>query len=420
MPRRVAITGLGVVSAIGIGVPAFWDSLIAGRSGVRTLTGFEPGAAGHPIAAAVDTVDLEPRLLDDRQGLLDRATQFALIAGLEAMRDADISLAEDEQEDAGAVIGTALGGATSEDAQYERFYRQGITRAHPFCIPRIMYNAPASQLSMRLSLRGPTLCVSTACAAGTHAIGEAAEMIRSGRADVMLAGGSDAPLTGPVLKAWEAMRVLAPPHQGDAARACRPFSKDRQGMVIGEGAGVLVLESWDRAVGRGAHVHAELAGYGSTSDAAHITQPGIEAPARAIARALRAAGVRACDVQYVNAHGTGTRVNDAAETAVIKAAFGDHASRLVISATKAMHGHAMGASGALEAIATVLAVETGTVPPTINYTVPDPECDLDYAPLDARRVDIQSAVSNSFAFGGLNAVLVVKAVNKARSDYEAD
>jgi len=270
-----------------------------------------------------------------------------------------------------------------------------------------MYNAATSHVAIALGAQGPSLCVSSACASGSQAIGEAAEMIRAGRADVMFAGGADAPLAFGVVKAWEAMRVLAPAGD-DPARACRPFSRDRRGLVLGEGAGIVVLEAWEHAERRGARVHAELAGYGSTADARHITQPGLDAPARAIECALLQAGLDAREIGYVNAHGSGTRANDAAETAVLKRVFGDHARRLVMSSTKSMHGHAMGASGALEIIACVLAIVHGIIPPTANYTEPDPECDLDCVPNVARQARVDAAVSNSFAFGGLNAVLAVR------------
>jgi nodulation protein E len=273
-----------------------------------------------------------------------------------------------------------------------------------------MANAAAAHVSMRHGLRGPALSFSTACAAAANAIGEAGEIIRAGRADVMLAGGADAPIAPGVMRCWEAMRVMAPAPAGDPSRACRPFSRDRLGMVLGEGAGVLVLESWDHATARGADILAELAGYGATADAGHITQPGVQSPARAIALALEQARLAPSDVDYVNAHGTATRLNDATETAVIKRAFGAEAARLAISSTKAAHGHAMGASAALECIAAVLAIRQGIVPPTLNYTEPDPECDLDYVPNVARPLHVRAAISNSFAFGGLNAVLALRAV----------
>jgi nodulation protein E len=322
------------------------------------------------------------------------------------MRDACLTLEEHEHDRAGVSIGTGVGGASTQDVLYRRYYAEKIARAHPFSIPRTMNSAAASQVGMNYGLRGPGICVSTACASAGHSIGEAFEMIRAGRADVMLAGGSDAPITAPVFKVWEAMRVLANPP--DATTACRPFSRDRQGIVIGEGSGVLVLEDWERARKRGVRIHAELAGYGATADAGHITQPGIDAPAHAIRLALTEAGLRPDQIDYVNAHGTGTRLNDATETTILKRAFGDHAARLAISSTKSMHGHAMGASGAIELIATILGIERSVAPPTINYSEPDPECDLDYVPNEPREMRIDAAISNSFAFGGLNAVLAVR------------
>jgi nodulation protein E len=271
-----------------------------------------------------------------------------------------------------------------------------------------MNNAAASHVSMRHGLRGPGLSTASACAAAAHAIGEAAEMIRAGRADVMVAGGADAPIAPGVVRCWEAMRVLAPAQNGDPSRACRPFSRDRLGMVLGEGAGIVVLESWEHASARGAAILAELAGYGATSDAGHLTQPGVHSPARAIAIALNQAELAPEAIQYVNAHGTGTRLNDSTETAVLKRAFGKHATELAISSTKALHGHAMGASAALELITTVMTVRNGIIPPTVNYSEPDPECDLDYVPNTARQQQVSAAISNSFAFGGLNAVLAVR------------
>ena len=302
-----------------------------------------------------------------------------------------------------------MGGVATQDNCYHQLYTKGATRVHPFSIPRMMNNAAAAHVSMRHRLRGPSMSFGTACAAAAHAIGEAGEMIRAGRADVMLAGGADAPIVSGVVRAWESMRVLAPAAD-DPARTCRPFSRDRLGMALGEGAGVVVLESWERATARGATILAELAGYGATADAAHITQPGTRAPANAIATALSQARLTPQEIDYVNAHGTATRLNDATETAVLKLAFGSHAPRLAISSTKAVHGHAMGASAALEFIATVLATRHGMVPPTANYTEPDPECDLDYVPNIAREMPVRAAISNSFAFGGLNAVLAIRRV----------
>jgi nodulation protein E len=404
--RRVAITGLGAISALGVGVPALWNGLLAGRGGFRRIERFDPSALLVPIAAEV--AEFTPPALDGGQiDLLDRFSQFALVAAAEAADQAGLTVDDDERDRVGVVVGSGFGGALTQDDRYQRIYGKGEVRVHPFSIPRMMHSAAASYLGMVRGLRGPTLCFTTACAAAAHAIGEAGEIIRSGRADVMLAGGSEAPITFAVMRCWEAMRVLAPPGS-DAAHACRPFSRDRSGLVLGEGAGILILESWERARGRGATILAELAGYGTTADAGHITQPGVDAPARAITLALNQAGVQPEAVSYVNAHGTGTKLNDTTETEIIKRAFGAHAPRLAISSTKSVHGHAIGASAALELIAAILAIRNGVVPPTANYTEADPECDLDYVPNEPREMTVDMALSNSFAFGGLNAALLVK------------
>jgi len=405
--RRVVITGLGGVSALGIGVPALWEGLAAGRSGVRRVTVCDTDLLTNPIAAEVPSFDPAAYLTPDQLLLCDRYAAFAMAAASEAWNEAGLDLSDEERERAGVLIGTGMGGVTRQDEAYRLLYEKKATRFHPFTIPRVMYNAAASHISMKFRLEGPTLCISTACASASHAIGEAAELIRGGRADVMVAGGADAPIAPGVVKAWESMRVLAP-CGGDPAAACRPFSADRQGLVLGEGAGVVILEERERAVRRGAVIHGELAGYGATADAAHITAPGVDAPARAIRQALAQAGVEPAQVDYVNAHGTATRLNDTTETQIIKRVFGDHARKLAISSTKSMHGHMMGASGAIELLATLMAIERGIVPPTANYRQPDPECDLDYVPNQAREMKVDVAISNSFAFGGLNAVLAIR------------
>jgi nodulation protein E len=406
---RVAVTGLGAVSALGVGVPAFWEQMTAGKSGVGRITQFDPTGYLAQAAAEVPSFDPAAYFEDGERDLLDRFAQFALVASREACRHAGLEVAESERDRVGVAIGSGMGGVTTQDEAYKRLYAQGITRTHPFTIPRIMNNAAAAHVSMQHGLRGPALSIATACAAAAHAIGEAAEMIRAGRADAMLAGGADAPIAPGVVRSWEAMRVLAPASD-DPSRTCRPFSRDRLGMVLGEGAGIVVLESWERAAARGADILAELTGYAATADAGHMTQPGLHAPARAIVLALEQSRSAPADIDYVNAHGTATRLNDVTETAIIKRVFGDHAVRLAVSSTKALHGHAMGASAALEFIATVLAVRNGVVPPTANYTERDPECDLDYVPNEARPMKVRAAISNSFAFGGLNAVLVVRSV----------
>jgi nodulation protein E len=404
--RRVVITGIGAVSALGVGVPALWEALAAGRSGIRRVTICDRSLLTDPIAAELPSFDPAAHLSSDQVLLLDRYAAFAMVAAQEAWSGSGVELTEEERPRAGALIGTGMGGVTRQDECYRDMYERGLTRTHPFTIPRIMYNAAASHISMKYRLEGPTLCISTACSSASHAIGEAAELIRAGRADVMVAGGADAPIAPGVVKAWESMRVLAPAGD-DPAAACRPFSADRQGLVLGEGSGVVVLEERERAVRRGAVIHGELAGYSATADAAHITAPGVESPARAIRQALAQAGLNPEHVQYINAHGTATRLNDSTETTIIKRVFGDYARKVAISSTKSMHGHMMGASGAIELIATLMTIERGIVPPTANYRKPDPECDLDYVPNQAREMKVDAAVSNSFAFGGLNAVLVV-------------
>jgi nodulation protein E len=399
---------VGAVSALGIGVPAFWAGVSAGVSGVRRITNFDATGFLAQVAAEVPVYDQFAYFDETERQMLDRFSQFALIATREACEHAGLTLTEGERDRAGVAIGSAMGGALTQDDGYRKLFLEGITRMHPFSIPRIMNNAPAAHVSMRHGLRGPALSLATACSASAHAIGEASEIIRAGRADVMIAGGADAPIVPGVVRCWEAMRVLAPAPAADPSQACRPFSRNRLGLVLGEGAGILVLESWERAAARGAPILAEIAGYGATADAGHITQPGTHSPARAIAIALDQARLSPSDIDYVNAHGTATRLNDSTETAILKLAFGAHAQKLAISSTKAVHGHAMGASAALEAIATILAMQHGVAPPTAHYTEPDPDCDLDYVPNVARPMAIDAAISNSFAFGGLNAVLALR------------
>ena len=406
--KRVAITGLGAVSALGIGVDALWSGLLAARSGVRRITLFDPDSLASPIAAEVPDFDPLQWIASDTIDVMDRFSQFAVVAAGEALRTSGLSAAELSRQHAGVAVGSALGGASSEDEQYLRLYGERHLRPHPFTIPRLMNSAAAAHLTMRYGADGPALSFGTACAAGTHAIGEAAEIIRAGRAEIMLAGGADAPIAYGVMKAWEAMRVMAPQPVEGPSGACRPFSRDRQGLVIGEGAGIVILEEWEHARRRGADILAELAGYGATADAGHITQPGIDAPARAMTLALAQASLSPDRIDYINAHGTATRLNDATETSIIKKVFGSSAAGVAISSTKSMHGHAMGASGALELIAAVLALRHGVAPPTAHYNEPDPDCDLDYTPNQPRERRIRAALSNSFGFGGLNAVLAIK------------
>jgi beta-ketoacyl-acyl-carrier-protein synthase II len=405
--RRVVITGLGVVAATGRDVRSFFDNLVHARSGIRRITQFDPSSLSVQIAAEVPDYRSTDYFPQKQLDFIDRFCEFGLVAAREAMQSSGLQIREEERTRFGVAMGSGIGGANTLESGFYNLYAKQATRLHPFTIPKMMHNAAASQICMEFSAQGPSLATSTACSSAGHAIGEAFHFIKFGLADLMLAGGSDAPITYGMIRSWESVRVLALGN-GDPSRACRPFSADREGLVMGEGAGVLVLEELGHACRRGAKIYAELAGYGTTSDASHITQPTVDGPVRAIRMALEEAGVKPEEVDYVNAHGTGTRLNDVTETQVLKAALKEHARKVAISSTKSMHGHAMGATGAIELVASVMALEEGLIPPTANYTKPDPECDLDYVPNQAREARPRVALSDSFAFGGLNAVLVVR------------
>lgn len=409
--RRVVITGLGVFASTGKDRDSFFSNLTKAQSGFRRIEQFDPSALSVQIGAEVPNYVPTDYFPNKRLDLLDRFTQFGLLAAREAMQSSGIEITEGERPKFGVVMGSGMGGVSTIDSGYFNLYAKQATRLHPFTIPKIMHNAPTSQISMEYGAEGPSLSTATACSSSGHAIGEAFHFIKLGMTDIMLAGGSDAPITFGMMRCWESIRVLASGNgNGDIRHACRPFSADREGFVMGEGAGVLLLEDFDHAVKRGARIYAEIAGFGMSSDASHITQPTIIGPARAIRMALEEGGVNPGEVDYINAHGTGTPLNDVTETQVIKEVFGNHASRLAISSTKSMHGHAMGATGAIEMVATVMAMDRGIIPPTANYSRPDPQCDLDYVPNEAREKQVRVALSNSFAFGGLNAVLLLRNV----------
>lgn len=394
---RVAITGIGIVSPFGRGCESALEALRAARSGVRTITSIDTSTLNCRIAGEVPA--------EAHEGLHrghDRFTRFALLAAEEAAAMAGPLAVESTRT--GALIGTGLGGCEALDASYRRLYAEGA-RVPPMTIPLSMYNAASAAVSTRMEARGPSYSVVSACASGTHAIGLAAQTIRSGQADAMFAGGSDAPLTQGVIRGWEALRVLAIDNEHPAS-ACRPFSADRQGLVLAEGAAVFVLESMENAGRRGATILAEVAGFGATSDAGHLTDPSPDGAARAMTLALQDAGLEPREIGYINAHGTGTRANDPAETAAIRAVFGEAAPP--VSSTKSLHGHAMGASGAIELACSLLALRAGFLPPTINLHLPDPECDLDYVPNEPRPARVQAFLSNSLGFGGMNAVLVLR------------
>lgn len=392
--NRVVITGLGIVSPFGRGKDAALEALRSARSGVRAITSIPTEALSCRIAGEVPFDDGAPRGHD-------RFTRFALLAAEEAAAQAG-ELGE-ERDRIGVLIGTGLGGCETLDSSYRRLYAES-GRIPPMSIPMSMYNAASSAVSAKLQARGLSYSVVSACASSAHAIGLAMQAIRAGQADAVFAGGSDAPLSVGIIKAWESLRVLA--IDDDPAAACRPFSADRKGLVLAEGAAVFVLESYDHARGRGAAILGEITGFGATSDAGHITDPSADGASRAMTLALRDARFNAQDVDYINAHGTATRANDATETRAIRNVFGAHVPP--VSSTKSLHGHAMGASGAIEIASSLLALRDGFLPPTLNLDTPDPECDLDYVPHTPRETRARTFLSNSFGFGGMNAVVAVR------------
>ena len=401
MTRRVAVTGLGAVTPIGEDVPRFWESLRAGRSGIRPIAAVDCAQLKFRNGAEVLGFDPSRHFPEKQLALLDRFAQLGVVAAREAVAMADVEWTPGLKDRTAVVTGSSVGGQITQEQVLAGIYGGAGRRPHPFSIPRVMANAAASQIAAELGLRGPAYTVSSACASATHAIGQAFWLVRSGVADLAVAGGSEAPFAFGHLKAWEALRVVAPD-------TCRPFSRDRRGMILGEGGAMLVLELLDAARARGAAVLGEMVGFGMSSDAFHVTQPSAEGAALAITAALADAGITPERVGYVNAHGTGTALNDPVEIAALRRVFGAHADRLAVSSTKSMHGHALGAAGALEGVATVLALREGVLPPTANFTAADPECDLDVIPNEARRAEVEHAISSSFAFGGLNAVLAFR------------
>jgi beta-ketoacyl-acyl-carrier-protein synthase II len=399
---RAVLTGIGIVSPFGRGAAATLEALRNARSGIRTITSTDTSLLQCRIAGEVPESAHE----GVHRGH-DRFTRFALIAADDAASQAGETRADPER--VGVLLGTGLGGCETLDGSYRRLYRDSA-RVPPLSIPMSMYNAASSAVATAVGAKGVSYSIVSACASSAHAIGQAAQAIRAGQADVMFAGGSDAPIVPGIVKAWEALRVLAIDND-DPAGACRPFSADRQGLVLAEGAAVLVLESEDHAKGRGAVILGEVAGFGATSDAGHVTDPSADGAARAMRLALRDARLNAEDVGYVNAHGTATRANDTTETAAIRAVFGEAAPP--VSSTKSMHGHAMGASGAIEIACSLLALRERFLPPTINLRTPDPLCDLDYVPGEPRETRATTFLSNSFGFGGMNAVVAMRLLRQS-------
>lgn len=398
--NRVVITGIGVVSPVGSNLDDFWAALVEGRTGIGPISIVPTDRLNARIAAQIPNHDPSRHFEPKQLGLLDRFSQFAVLAARAAVSDAGLEITEELAGTAATILGNAAGGQTSVDESYFKLYGQNSPRVHPLTIPRWMVNAAVSQVSMDLHLKGPTFTIASACASGTHAIGQAFRMLRAGEAPIALAGGSEACLTVGTIKCWEALRVLS-------QDSCRPFSKTRSGLVLGEGAAMLVLETRERALARGAPAYAEILGFGMSADAQDITAIDPEGAARAMRAALADAGTDPAAIAYVNAHGTGTQMNDRGETRALRLAFGSAAERLAISSSKAVLGHGLGAAGALELAATALALREQTIPPTANFEESDPDCDLDFVPNIARGARLERAMSNSFAFGGLNAVLVL-------------
>ena len=407
--RRVVVTGLGVVAPNGIGLESFWENLVKGVSGIDRITRFD--ASYHDSQIAGEVKGFDPLLYAEKKEVrkMDLFIRYALASAIMAVDDAKLTIKETERGRVGALIGTGMGGIPALEESYRTLLEKGPGRISPFFIPSIITNLASGQIAMRFGLRGPNSCVSTACATGNHAIGDSLELIKREAADVMFAGGSEAVITPLTIGGFSAMKALST--RNDAPqRASRPFDKGRDGFVMGEGAGVLILEELEHALQRGAKIYAELVGYGMSADAYHITAPepeGIGAIA-SMRLALEDAGLGPEDVDYINAHGTSTPAGDTAETKAIKKVFGEHAYRLAVSSVKSMTGHLLGAAGGVESLATVLTVYHGLIPPTINYDEPDPECDLDYVPNNARRAEVRVALTNSFGFGGTNATLVFR------------
>jgi len=406
LQRRVVITGLGAVTPLGLNVEEFWANVIAGKSGVGLITRFDTTDFNVKIAAEVKGFDPENYLDKKEARRTDRFVQFALAAAKMAVDDASLTIDESNCEDVGVYIGSGVGGISTVEEQARTLFEKGPSRVSPFMVPMMISDMAAGQVSIMLGAKGPNEATVTACASSAHAIGNAFNAIRYGRAEVMITGGSEAAITPLSIAGFQSARALST-RNDEPEKASRPFDLNRDGFVMGEGAGILILEELEHAKRRGAKIYAELVGFGSTGDAYHITSPAPEGEGakRAIIRALKDAGLQPDEVQYVNAHGTSTYYNDLYETKAIKAVFG---YRIAVSSTKSMTGHLLGAAGAIEAIITALTLEHQIIPPTINYETPDPECDLDYVPNRARESKIDAAITNSFGFGGHNAVLVLR------------
>lgn len=407
--RRVVITGLGVVSPVGIGVENAWANIVAGRSGITRITKFDPSAFASQVAGEVKGFDVTQFLPPKDARRMDTFIQYGMAAGIEAFRDSGIEVTEENAERIGVSIGSGIGGMQTIEETDALYHESGPRKISPFFVPGTIINMISGNLSIMFGLKGPNVAIVTACTTGTHSIGDASRMIEYGDADVMVAGGAEAAITPLCVGGFAAARALST-RNDDPATASRPWDKDRDGFVIGEGAGVLVLEEYEHARKRGAKIYAELTGYGMSADAYHMTSPNMDGPRRAMLNALKNAGTSPDEVQFINAHGTSTPLGDANETNAIKAAFGAHAGKLVVNSTKSMTGHLLGGAGGLESVFTVLSVHHQVVPPTINIFNQDTDCDLDFCANTAREMKINVAVKNNFGFGGTNGSLVFSKV----------
>lgn len=412
--KRVVVTGLGVVSPVGCNLEDFWKSIIEGKSGVRRLSCFDPTYFTSKIAAEVKNFDPSPYLSSKDVRRMDRFVQFAVVAAKMAFGDSKLDISKVDPTRIGVMIGSGIGGLHTVEAEHSQFLaygpEKGPSRISPFLIPMLIVNMASGQVSISLGLKGPNSAVATACATGNHAIGDAFRIIQRGEADGMMCGGSEAAITVMGFGGFCALKALSTAYNDHPEKASRPFDKNRDGFVIGEGAGVVVLEEMEHAIKRNAHIYCEIIGYGMSGDAYHMTAPDPQGDGgvRCITGAIKDAGIKPDEIDYINAHGTSTIYNDRIETLAIKKVFGDHAKKIAISSTKSVMGHLLGAAGGAELVACALAIKHNIVPPTINYETPDPECDLDYVPNKPRALKIKVALSNALGFGGHNATLIVK------------
>ncbi|MGO1253439.1 MAG: beta-ketoacyl-ACP synthase II [Alcaligenes aquatilis] len=407
MKRRVVITGLGIVSPVGNDIPTAWDNIVNGRSGIGRITRFDPSALTAQIAGEVKGFELAPYISVKEAKQMDTFIHYGVVAGMQAWKDCGLDINSINAERVGVIVGSGIGGLPRIEETQKEYLERGPRRISPFFVPGSLVNLVSGQLSIGLGLKGPSYAVVSACTTGLHSIGDAARLIEYGDADVMIAGGAESTVSPLGIGGFAAMRALST-RNDDPETASRPWDMDRDGFVLGEGAGVLVLEEYEHAKKRGARIYGEFAGYGMSSDAHHITSPDRDGPRRGVMNALRNGGINADEVQYVNAHGTSTPLGDVNESEALKLAFGDHAYKLVVNSTKSMTGHLLGAAGGIEAVFTTLAVYNQISPPTINIFNQDPACDLDYCANQARDMKIDVALSNSFGFGGTNGSMVVR------------